>query len=83
MSTKVANINIYELSYILAVMETIAIVRMMKVEKSNINILYPSILLDYIFLSFTLAELLIAFSSVKEKRLLLYFFGGLLTLSCK
>lgn len=43
-------------------METIAIVRTMKVEKSNINILYPSILLDYIFLSFTLAELLIAFS---------------------
>lgn len=33
MATKVANINIYELSYILAVMEIIAIVRMMKVEK--------------------------------------------------
>lgn len=62
MSTKVANINIYELSYILGIMTTIAIARMMKVEKSNINILYPSILLDYIFLSFTLAELLIAFS---------------------
>lgn len=62
MSTKVANINIYELSYILGVMATIAIARMMKVEKSNLNILYPSILLDYIFLRFTLAELLIAFS---------------------
>lgn len=47
MATKVANINIYELSYILAVMEIIAIVRMMKVEKWNINILFPSILLDY------------------------------------
>lgn len=52
MATEVANINIYELSYVLAIMEIIAIVRMMKVEKSNINILFSSILLDYILSEF-------------------------------
>lgn len=62
MIIKVAKIKVYQLSYILAVMEITAIVRVMKGEKSNISIIFLVYYWAIFCLNFRLEGFLNAFS---------------------